>query len=191
LLPNDPTPPENLHAMIRASLYNVEAILEQFEAEEKAIYLPRRGGERSRACIPLKEPADISLLSKLIAAPASLIVDIDRKLWLMISIPVGYDLLDSINEDYTPEKALRYTLIEGLGLIQSLKEVKQGNDIVIEMKGSTLSLDLPHYNKILGTLQTSITGCILADEYNTPISLVEENTTPKATTAIFRVIKDE
>jgi hypothetical protein len=177
--------------MIRASLYNVEAILEQFEAEEKAIYLPRRGGERSRACISLKEPTDVHLLKRLITASTSLIVDLDSKLWLMITIPIGYDLLDSMDENYTTERALRYSLIESLGLIQSLKEAKQGNDIVIEMRGSTLTLDLPHYNKILGTLQTSITGCILADEYNAPISLIEENITPKATTAIFRVIKDE
>ena len=190
LLPDDPTPPGNLHAMLRGSLYNVEAIFEQFQAKEKAIYLPRMGG-RTRAYVPLGEPVDANLISKLLAAPTSLIIDIDRKLGLMISIPVGDDLLDSLNEDVATEEALRYILIEGVGLVQSLKEIKQGGEIIVEMKGCTLGVEPPLYRAVLGTIQTSIAGSVLANKYNAPISLKEENTTKRVITAIFRVIKDE
>jgi hypothetical protein len=189
LLPDDPIPPGNLYAMLRGSLYNLEAILEQFEAKERAIYLPRRGG-RSRAYIPLGE-VDNSLISKLLTAPPRLVMDVDRKLGLMIFLPIGEDLLNSIDEDISTEEALRHTLIEGLGLIKSLKETRDGGDIIIQMKGSTLDVDLPRYGSILGSIQTSIAGSVLANSYKAPISLKEENNTGKTITAIFRVIKDE
>jgi hypothetical protein len=190
LLPNDPTPPKNLHTMLNESLYNVEAILEQFEVKEKAIYLPRRE-RKTYAYIPLGEPVDANLISKLKDAPPRLITDIDRKLGLMILIPIGGDLLESIKDDADIEKTLRYILIKSLGLVQSVKEIKQSEDIIIQMKGSTLNIDFPHYISVLGTLQTSIVGSVLANIYHAPISLMEENTTEKTIIAIFRVIKNE
>lgn len=190
LLPDSPTQSKNLHAMLKGSLYNVEAILEQFEAKEKAIYLPRR---EQRVCcyIPLGEPVNAYLISKLLDVPQRLVVDVDRKLGLMISIPVGDDLLASLNEDITPEEALRYILIDNLELTKSLKEIKKDGEIIIQMKGLTLNLNLPRYGAVLGTLQTSIAGSVLAIKYNAPIGLKEENTTRNAITAIFKVIKDE
>ncbi len=167
LLPNDPTPHKNLLAMLKESLYNVEAILEQFEAKEKAIYLPSKEG-RTYAYIPLGEPTDFNLFKKLVDAPPRLVIDIDRKLGLMIRMPIGGDLIESLNNDVSIEEALRNTLVEGLGLIQSVKEIKQGEDVLIQMKVSTLNFDFPRYIAVLGTLQTSIVGSVLANNLPRP-----------------------
>ena len=158
--------------------------------QKRRRFISQEGSGRTCAYIPLGEPVDANLISKLLDAPLRLVMDVDRKLGLMISIPIGDDLL-VLNEDVVIEEALRYILVEGLGLIQSVKEIKQSEDIIIQMKGITLNVDFPRCRAVLGTLQTSIVGSVLAYKYNAPISLKEENTTRKAITAIFRVIKDE
>ncbi len=190
ILPNDPTPPKNLYAMLNSSLYNIETILEQFEAKEKAIYLPRKEG-RTYAYIPLGKSVDANLISKLFEVSPRLVIDIDRILGLMIFIPIGDDLLESINKDSNVETTIKYILVKSLGLVQSVKAIRDSGDIIIQMKGNTLNVDLPHYNDILGTLQTSIAGSILANIFHAPISLKEEKITGKTIIAVFRVIKDE
>jgi len=186
LIPESPIPASNIRSMIKGSCLNIEALLEEFDAEERCVYLPPRDG-RVFAYVPLNTGHGLSNVWQAMEAPIRVVTEVGGEQGLMIFLPVSNDMLSSIGEDSKAEEALSNILVEKLEFLESVKEAESGDKVVVRMSGSRMETDLPRFKKVLGSLPTSIAGCVLAFVFDKPLALIEEEVSGRVITATFEV----
>lgn len=186
LIPEKPILSSNIRSMIKGSCLNIEALLEEFDAEERCVYLPPRDG-RVFAYVPLHTSHDLSNAWQAMEAPIRVVTEVGGEPGLMIFLPVSDDMLSSIGEDSKAEEALSNILVEQLGFLESVKEAESGDKVVVRMSGSRMETDLPRFKKVLGSLPTSIAGCVLAFVFDKPLALIEEEVSGRVITATFEI----
>jgi hypothetical protein len=120
-------------------------------------------------------------------APIRVVTEVGGEPGLMVFLPVSDDMLSSIGEDSKAEEALSNILVEQLGFLESVKEAESGDKVVVRMSGSRMETDLPRFKKVLGSLPTSIAGCVLAFVFDKPLALIEEEVSGRVITATFEV----
>ena len=184
LIPESPIPASNIRSMIKGSCLNIEALLEEFDAEERCVYLPPRDG-RVFAYVPLKAGHGLSNVWQAMEAPIRVVTEVGGEPGLMVFLPVSNDMLSSIGEDSKAEEALSNILVEKLEFLESVKEAESGDKVVVRMSGSRVETDLPRFKKVLGSLPTSIAGCVLAFVFDKPLALIEEEVSGRVITATF------
>jgi hypothetical protein len=186
LIPESPIPASNIRSMIKGSCINIEALLEEFDAEERCIYIPPRDG-RVFAYVPLSTSHDLSNMWQAMEAPTRVVTEVGGEPGLMVFLPVSEDMFSSVGEDSKAEEALSDILVEKLEFLESVKEAESGDKVVVRMSGSRVETDLPRFKKVLGSLPTSITGCVLAFVLDKPLVLIEEEVSGRVITATFEV----
>jgi hypothetical protein len=186
LIPENPILASNIRSMIKGSCLNIEALLEEFDAEERCVYLPPRDG-RVFAYVPLNTGHGLSNVWQAMEAPIRVVTEVGGEQGLMIFLPVSNDMLSSIGEDSKAEEALSNILVEKLEFLESVKEAESGDKVVVRMSGSRMETDLPRFKKVLGSLPTSIAGCVLAFVFDKPLVLIEEEVSGRVITATFEV----
>jgi hypothetical protein len=186
LIPENPILASNIRSMIKGSCLNIEALLEEFDVEERCVYLPPRDG-RVFAYVPLTAGHGLSNLWQAMEAPIRVVTEVGGEPGLMVFLPVLDDMLSSIGEGSKAEEALSNILVEKLEFLESVKEAESGDKVVVRMSGSRVETDLPRFKKVLGSLPTSIAGCVLAFILDKPLALIEEEVSGRVITATFEV----
>ena len=185
LVPESPVPKETIRAMVEGSCASIESLLEEFDAKNKAIYLPPRDG---RVTAYISPSGDQEAAWKAIDAPTRVISE-DGGLVALTLFPPGSEIirLSDIGEESGVDEALSYVLVDFLEAVESVKSVEAGRRIVVSMSKPRIRSDFPRFNTCLGTLPTSIAGCILTQVLRKPVGLVEEQATGQQVIASFEV----
>lgn len=190
LLPSDPVPTRELRAMVEASALNIEALLEEYDAREGAVYLPPRDG-RVACYVPLTEFRD-GVLSSVMSAPVRVIVDAGGSRGLLV-FPPGSEVIRmaEIGEDSGVEDALVYVLVDFLEAVRSVKSVDNGDVTVVQFTHPVVSTEMPRYVQCLGSMASSLAGCVLARVLGALVVFLGEDVSGDSFTARFRVIPFE
>jgi hypothetical protein len=186
LIPGSPIPASNIRSMIKGSCINIEALLEEFDAEGRGVYLPPRDG-KVFVYVPLETSHSLSNVWQAMEAPTRVVTEVGGEPGLMVFLPLSDDMLSSIGGDMKAEEALSDILVKKLEFLESVKEAESGDKVVVRMSGSRVGTDLPRFKKVLGSLPTSIAGCVLAFVFNKPLALIEEEASGRVITATFEV----
>ena len=190
IVPGNPVPAVNVRAMVEGSCVNVEALLEEFDAKEKAVYLPPRD-DRVFAYVPLGAGAGETDFGYLEKVPLRVLVDVGGSPGLFI-FPPGSEVvrLSLLPEDSGLEDALQFVLVDFLEGVGSVKAIMESDQVVIEVNDPTLRTDFPRFQRVLGSLTTSISGCVLSSVLGKPSLFVEEEISGGRIRSVFRVIDD-
>ena len=182
LIPSSPVPKETVWAMVEGSCLNVEALLEEFDARWRAVYLPPRQG-LIYAYAPLSANPGYEGVSAAMAAPIRVFSDAGGGRALMI-FPPGSEVvrIASLEKDSSVDEALSYILVDFLEAVESVKAVRSGDRYILEMSGARVETRFPRFELVLGSLPTSIAGCILASVLGKPVALVNEDLSGRKTT---------
>ena len=185
LVPESPVPKQTIRAMVEGSCAGVESLLEEFNAKNKAVYLPPRDG-RVVAYIPMN--GDQSTAWKAMEAPIRILSEVGGEPALMV-FPPGSEIvrLSMLGEESGVDEALGYVLVDFLEAVASVKSVEVGRRTIISISKPRIHSDFPRFNICLGTLPTSIAGCVLAQILGKPVALIEELAVGDQINATFEV----
>ena len=172
--------------MIEESYVNIEAILKQFDARERCIYLPPRD-EKVFAYVPLSNDHTPEEAWRSLESPINTVTIAGDKPGLMIFLPISYNMLTSIEDNTNAEVALKTILVDQTEILGSIKESESENRIQVIMSGSKFKIENPIIKSVFGSIPTSIAGCILSYIYNKPLVFIKEDLTGKVTTATFEI----
>jgi len=188
LTPSSPVPKKAIRAMVEGSCVNVEALLEEFNATEKAFYLPPREG-RVYALVPLRSNPHLPDADKVMKAPLRVITQVGGSPGLLV-FPPGSELirLSGLSSGGGLEDALRHVLVDFVEAVESVKAVREDDRVVVDLEKPRVGTDFPNYGRVLGSLATSIAGCVLAFCLEVPVLFNEERAEGKKVRAVFRVI---
>ena len=187
-LPDSPVPSGAVRGVMHSSVMNVEALLEEFDAHEKAVYLPPRDGE-AVAYVPLSSHPRTPSVEELMAAPRRLVTEVVGVSVLLV-IPPGSELVraSELSEASGTGEAIQYILTEVSELCSSVKAVTTGDRLVLEMKGIKVKTEAAKYLSSLGSIPASVAASVAATVLKMGIVLVSEEMQGKNSTATFRVL---
>jgi hypothetical protein len=188
LTPSSPIPKLAVKAMLEGSCLNLEALLEEFNVEGKAVYMPPRD-DRVFAFIPLSSNPTQVEFEEINKAPLRVLTSAEGKLGLIV-FPPGSEVirLAGIAEGLAIEEALNLALVEFLEGADSVKAMAKDDRIIVEIANPKVSSDLPRVKRSLGSLTISIAGCALAKSLGRPIAFLEEAIEEGKVKAEFKVI---
>jgi hypothetical protein len=190
MLPSSPVPRGTLRSLVEGGCVSVEAILEEFNAQEKGVYLPPREG-RSWAYIPLSSNPGYDNVSAAMDAPVRVVTDAGGEPGLMV-FPPGSEVvrLSMLGEEAGLEEALTYVLVDFLEAVEGVKATRVEDEVVIRFHRVRIDTEFPRYRKVLGSLPTSMAGTIISTVLGAPVRLMEENELLDGVQAIFGVMPD-
>jgi hypothetical protein len=186
--PSTPVPKLAVKAMLEGSCLNLEALLEEFNVEGKAVYMPPRD-ERVFAFIPISSnPIQIGP-EEAAKAPLRVLTTAGGKPGLIV-FPPGSEIvrLAGVAEGLTAEEALNLTLIEFLEGADAVKAVAKGDRVIVEIANPKVSSELPRVTRCLGSLAISVAGCTLAKSLGRPMAFLEEADEGGKVKASFRMV---
>jgi len=212
ILPEYLVPHEIVKGMISGSVTNIEAVLEEFGATHKAIYLPPREG-KVYAYIPLSGNPSYPEFSEIINAPKRIISNIDGHAGLFI-YPPGADVLvlsgvgrdesieegEQINGDGKPslnnflpevENGISYCLVDFAELVSKVQVNLEKNKIFLGMKNIKVEVEAPRFTRVLGSIPTSLAACVVAEISKMPVKIVEERREGKWLRAVLEVGRED
>ena len=187
-LPESPVPSGAVRGVIQASVLNVEAVLEEFDVHEKAVYLPPRDGE-SIAFVPLSSNPHLPAIEALLSAPRRLVSEAGGVPVLMV-VPPGAELVraSELSEASGLEDAIQYILTEVSELCSSAKAVTTGDRLVLEMKGIKVKTEAAKYLLCLGSIPASVAASVAATVLKKGVTINSEDIDGKSSTATFRML---
>jgi hypothetical protein len=181
-IPSNPVPSQEIRAMLEGSLLNIEALLEEFDAQGKAVYLPPRDG-RGNAFIPIEEsPLHLNLYK----IPIRLLTGTPNEPGLFV-FPPGSEIirLALLPEDIGLEDALNYVLVDILEAANNVKLVLEKEEIALEINEPRSMSDFPRVNHSLGSVTVSVAGLVLAQIMGKLIYFDREEKNEKKVVAFF------
>ena len=189
LVPSSPMPRETVRAMVEGACVGVEALLEEFDARLPCVYLPPREG-RVVAYAPLSSSPGYTGVAAAMRAPLRVLSDVSGGRALMV-FPPGSEIvrIAGLEAESGVEEALGYVLVDFLEEVERVKLAMEGDRVVVEMAGSRGETGFPRFRMVLGSLPTSIAGCVLTATLGKPVALIEEAASGKVLNATFRVLE--
>jgi len=202
-----------VRGMISGAVTNIEAVLEEFSCNLRAIYLPSRKGKVYAFC-PLPGNSPYPDAEKIKSAPKRLISTIDGHLGLFIYPPgsevvalsevveereereegsdledVKQDEKDFSFENFLPqlENAIGYLLVDFSELASKVRVGFEKNRVLLQAKNIKLEVDAPRFTRVLGSPAVSLAACAIAQVTKMPIKIIEEKQEGKWTQAVFEV----
>ena len=185
LVPSRAIPGESIKALVEAASVNVEALLEEFDAEGKAVYLAPRD-DRVYCFVPLRESmVDGLRFERISVRVLSRVGGVDG----LFVFPPGSEVvrLAGLGEENGVEDALVYLLVDYVELVESVRAVETGDRVVVELLRPRVDPEYTRYQMCLGSLASSVAGCVLAWIYDAPVVYIGEEKTDDRITASFRV----
>jgi hypothetical protein len=159
--------PYTLRKLIESSILNIEALLEEYDAVGKALYLEKEG--RNIAFIPYKNEVDYIELAKFIN---NIPLRVSNDMGLIV-FPPFYSIKEK--GEMSDESWLNSILVEDLNLADNIKILKENNYLTIGIRNpKSHLLNIPRYKKCMGSLETSIALSAISRYYGKPIKFVEE-----------------
>jgi hypothetical protein len=187
-LPERPVPGRAVRAVIQAAVLNVEALLEEFNVKEKAIYLPPKDG-LSVAYVPLSSNPHPPSFDDLTNAPRRLVTELEGVPVLMV-VPPGAEVViaNELSEGSGLEDALQYVLSEVSELCSSVKAVLTEDRLVVEMGGVKIKTKSAKYLLCLGSIPASVAASVAATITRRGLTLVAEEIDGKKSVATFKLV---
>jgi len=184
MVPSSPVPLSAVRAMVEGSAVNVEALLEEYEARGKAVYLPPRD-RRVYCYVPLGEFSDADLAGVL-RSPVRVLAGSGG---LMV-FPPGAEVvrLCDLGEEAGLEDALSYVLVDYLEAVDSVKAAEAGDNLVVQVTGPRMETGFPLFAACLGSAVVSVAGCVAAWVKGEPVVFLGEDRVKGSVTARFRVV---
>jgi len=97
--------------------------------------------------------------------------------------------LAGLGEESGAEDALVYVLVDYVELVEGVRAVETGDRVVVELLRPRVDTEYTRYRMCLGSLATSVAGCVLAYVYEAPVVYLGEETNDDRVTASFRVTR--
>ena len=184
-IPSNPIPSQQIRAMLEGSLINIEALLEEFDAQGKAVYLPPKDG-RVNAFIPIIEKSS-SLNPDKIAT--RLLTSSPNEPGLLV-FPPGSEIvrLALLPEDIGLEDALNYVLVDILEAANNVKVVFEKEEIALEIIEPRSMSDFQRVNHSLGSVTVSVAGSVLAQVIGKLIYFDREEINENKIVAFFNIL---
>ena len=182
LVPSNPVPTQQIRAMMEGSLVNIEALLEEFNAQGKATYVPSE--DRVYAFIPTVE-ASVKVNPG--RTPVRVLTEAGGVPGLIVFPPGSVAVrLASLPEEVGVEDALAHVLVDFLEICESVKAVNEQGRVIVEINNPRTDTEYPRVNRSLGSAAVSVAGCVLARVTGSPVYLQSEDGTDKKV-AVFEV----
>ena len=175
-------PQDAFKGLLRDSIRNVEAILEESGLRSRAYFMKMRDGD-VRAFVPASLGKDQPALdvTQLYEGPLHFVVDY-KGLRGMLLIPPGNEIvkLAKVEEGTDLEEALRSTLVDYADLAEGVFAVEEDGGKVtrIQITKPRLSLESPCFNDSFGSPVSCVAACVVAVAKGIPVRLVEEKSDP-------------
>ncbi len=205
IFPEYLVPHQVVKGMISGSVANIEAILEEFVADRRAIYLPPRDG-KILAFVPLSGNPSHPKVSKIIDAPKRVISNIDGHAGLFI-YPPGSDVIavsgiveeETIeevkeNKDFSLENflsqlenAISYCIVDFAEFASRAQVNFEKNKVFLRMRNVKLRVEAPRFTKVLGSVPASLAACCIAAITKMPVKIVEEKEEGRWVRVVFEV----
>lgn len=173
MLPPDPVPKSIVREMLRNSATNIEALLEEFQVEGKAIYLPPKEGYVS-AFITIEEKSTIEI-AQADEIPLRLLSSASGIRGVTI-FPPASEIPKAVEayEESSYEQLLNSVLVEQLEIAASVRVVEKGDVFAVEINKPKIMPKLPKFNRSLGTLPSSVAASVLAFNKKSRVAIEEE-----------------
>jgi len=173
--------------MVEGSIVNIEALLEEFDTRYGAVYLPPRDG-RVFAYVPLNSEVEASVGWSAMKAPVRVVTEVRGEPGLFV-FPPGSEVvrLSLLSPESGVEEALTHVLVDFLEIVQSVKAVRDGERIVVEMRGSRVETEFPRFRMVLGSISTSTAGCVLSTVVDVPVLFKDEQIEERRIRSVFQV----
>jgi hypothetical protein len=190
LIPSSPVPTHTVRAMVEGACVNIEALLEEFDASEKAVYLPPRDG-RVYAFVPLRANPGASLAWAAMEAPMRVVTEAGGEPGLMV-FPPGSEVvrLSMISPEAGVEEALNHVLVDFLEAVGSVKAVSEGGRVVVDLEKTRFETEFPRFRQVLGSIVVSTSGCVLSTVLGIPVLLQDEQVERGKTRAVFTEVAE-
>ena len=150
-----------------------------------AIYLPPKG-EGAPVYVPLDDQRPLAAIEEMGQAPTGLLPSDAHQRGIRV-FSAGSSLVGVLgagaDESSGVEEALRRVLVEEARLCSSVKAVKTGNAIVVEMRNARAGQETESHKMILGSLPTSLAASVVATVTTSPVAIEAEEITLKRTIA--------
>jgi hypothetical protein len=169
---------------------NIELLLEQFDAHEKAWYLPPRDG-RVYCFVPLEANVEPETVIAAMSTPIKIYPSRAHNSipgLMMVSPGSEIVLRSKIGSETGLEEAMVYVLVDYFEGAESVKVVKEGNNISALIYKPQLRTNSPRFNNLFGSLPVCVLGCVAAHVIKTPVKVVEEKPEGKALRVNFEVL---
>jgi len=184
-IPSSPVPAATVRAMVEGASVNIEALLEEFNARERAVYLPPRDG-RVYAYVPLTPNPGTDAAWAAQKAPMRVVTEADGEPGLLV-FPPGSEIvrLSLLSPEAGVEDALSHVLVDFMESVESVKAVRDGGRVVVDMKTARAETEFPRFRKTLGSMSTSTAGCVLSTVLGAPVILQSEQVEEGKIRAVF------
>lgn len=189
LVPSRAVPGESVRALVEAAAVNVEALLEEFNADHPGYYLPPRG-DRVYCYVPLDDGFDERSLVRLEKQPLRLVNNIYGVNGLCV-FPPGSEVvrLAGLGEESGVEDALVYVLVDFTELVEGVRAVVNGDRVIVELIKPRVDTEYTRFKKCLGSVPASVAGCVLALVLGGTLAYVGEEAQGDRVTVSYRVVK--
>jgi len=187
-LPEHPVPRRAVRGVIHGAVLNIEALLEEFDAKEKATYMPPKEG-LAVAYVPLSSNPHSPSFDDFAKAPRRLVTELEGVPVLMV-VPPGAELVraNELSEESGLEDALQYVLVEVSELCSNVKAVVAEDKLVVGMKGVKVKTEAAKYLLCLGSIPASIAASVAATVTKKGLTLVSEETAGRKSVPTFRLV---
>ncbi len=157
ITPTSPVPSKTVRKLLEGATLNIEAVLEDTGAKNRAYYVPGVGDDGIvRAFVPLGEDR----------APArwdaqGLVVTLDGNEYLVV-YPPGALLVKNEELSGDLESAMIGHLVEESGLVESVKVIEDGSSVVVEFRNPRARAGSGRVRRVLGSLEAGIAAALVA-----------------------------
>lgn len=187
-IPSNPMPAQKIIAMLSASYLNIEALLEEYKANGKAIYFPQ--DERINAFIPIQETPMITSFNPE-NIKNSVFTSINNIDGLLIFPPASELVrLANLPMEINLEDALNTVLVDLTESVDGLKSIHEFDKIIIEMTKPKKELRLDRVENSLGSSNVSIAGCTIAKILDKPVQYQRTKKEGSKTTAFYKTLRE-
>ena len=215
IFPEYLVPHRVVRGMISGAVTNIEALLEEFSCNLRAVYLPSEKGKVYAFCpLPGNSSYPYPDAEKIKNAPRRIISTIDGYPGLFI-YPPGSDVvalsgvveekeereegsyLEDVKQDgkdfsfenFLPqlENAIDYLLVDFSELASKVLVGFEKNRVFLQAKNIKLDVDAPRFTRVLGSPAVSLAACVIAQVTKMPVKVAEEKGEGKWIRAVFEV----
>ena len=86
------------------------------------------------------------------------------------------------------EDALRHVLVDFVEAAESVRAVREGDSLVVDLVKPRLSTDFERFRRVLGSPVASVAGCVVASSLRLPIRFSGEQSDRRRVRVVFRVL---
>jgi hypothetical protein len=188
LIPRSPIPYNAVMGMVEGACTNVEILLEEFDARERAWYLPPREG-RVFCFVPLVTGVKPAVVWATMRVPVRMLSEPMGVPGLMVFMPGSEILrLSQLGDKVGLEDAMVYVLVDYLEGAESVKAVREGNSINVFISRPRLRTDWPRFNNVLGSFLVCVLGCVAVQVLKAPVRVIEEKAERRGLRVRFEVL---